>query len=259
MDAIAHTIAHTLAPELGVDAQRIIDILTTTTTFPSTPTHAPTKPVAPLAPKKATKPAKFVKPEFLLPFYGVDDNRCYAVKANKGLNTQCYNKPKKGEEYCSACLKQAESNDTGRPNYGDIRDHAKCNPHTDYVNDKGKKTIPYIDVVSKIDGASIPLAQTEVAKYGGVIADEDYISSKGKKKAKTTKKAIKEDDKDTATVAETDDAEDTAETILVSYKGTIYNVDEVNDIVYGKNADGHHFEVDNLKYVDGEIVPVDDA
>lgn len=138
--------------------------------------------------EKKAKAPKYVKPDYLLPFDGtVDENRCYAVKANKGLNTQCFNKPKKGEEYCSACFKQAQANETGRPNYGDIREHAKCEPHTAYVNDKGKKTIPYVDVVEKLqEGLTLDVAREYAKSLGMDILDVDTVTAKKRRTKKKT-------------------------------------------------------------------------
>lgn len=297
MDAIAHTIAHTIATELEVDPQRIIDILLKTKTIvdtPATPTKK-TKPVKPDAPKKAPKKTttKFVKPAFLIPFCGVvDENRCLAVKYNKGLNTQCYTKPKKGEDYCGACLKQAQANDSGRPNYGDIRDHAKSEPHTEYINDKGKKTIPYIDIISKLktddgDSVTMDMAITECDKYSYTIPECDTLSSK-KTKTKTKTKTTTpipspkddasptqihdtEDDihspvpspKDDASpckeVHETDESEpEVVECVQMSFEGVIYNVDIHNKVIYDTDDDGEAIVIDHLQVNGDKIVRVDE-
>lgn len=82
----------------------------------------------------------------VFPYTGVSEKHCHAVKFNYGLNTQCPNVKKSGEDYCTACLKKVED---GKHPGGDITDRAMLENSHDYVNGTGKKTITWATYLSK--------------------------------------------------------------------------------------------------------------
>ena len=82
----------------------------------------------------------------VFPYTGVSEKHCHAVKFNYGLNTQCPNVKKSGENYCTACLKKVVD---GKYPGGDITDRAMLENSHDYVNGTGKKTITWATYLSK--------------------------------------------------------------------------------------------------------------
>jgi hypothetical protein len=114
------------------------------------------------------------KPLFILPFTGViNENKCFSIKLNYKLHTQCMNdKNKNGGYYCSTCQKNADNNekDKGQPPYGDIRSRLGISLLS-YVDPKGNKTLPYHKVLSKIKVKGVPVTREQVeneAKYFGL-------------------------------------------------------------------------------------------
>ena len=58
---------------------------------------------------------KFEKPRIPIPFYGfVLEDRCFGVKKNHNLYTQCMNAKSDGR-YCKVCGKQAQNSSSGKP------------------------------------------------------------------------------------------------------------------------------------------------
>ena len=76
----------------------------------------------------------------VLPFCGVAiPGWCSGVRPTGGLYTQCSNGQQLDTPYCKTCMKQANTNGTGKPNGGDIGDRvAQGNEWTD---PKGKKPV----------------------------------------------------------------------------------------------------------------------
>lgn len=88
--------------------------------------------------------------KIILPYVGTcNDNSCHALRLYYGLYTQCANKRYKKTEYCKVCLKHVEASENQRPPYGTIQDRLKTGI-LDYVDPKGKKTVPYYKVLSKL-------------------------------------------------------------------------------------------------------------
>ena len=133
------------------------------------------------APKK-TKRAKAatLKVSVPLPFCGTLLSTCNAIRVNHGLHSQCMNAKTvcdiSGEEkdYCKTCSKQANANDSGAPNAGDIRSRIS-----------GEWTVPsklvtYGNVMEKLN-ISREKAEEEAAKLGLTIPEEEFTVVKGRR------------------------------------------------------------------------------
>lgn len=82
---------------------------------------------------------KVKQPKVILPFNGnIDHDKCYAVRLNYRLYTQCTNPKEEDNNYCKTCQKGLINY---IPTYGDIRERAKVDL-LDYVDPKGKSAIP---------------------------------------------------------------------------------------------------------------------
>lgn len=82
---------------------------------------------------------KVKQPKVILPFNGeIDHDKCYGVRLNYRLHTQCANQKEGGSYYCKTCQKNMVNS---VPAYGDIRERAKSDL-LDYVDPKGKTTLP---------------------------------------------------------------------------------------------------------------------
>ena len=132
--------------------------------------------------KKVVKKEVVERASVPLPYVGVvDSSRCFGIKLNHGLHTQC--ETKCDEEWCDKCMKQAVKNASGKPNYGDIRDRKKCDL-LEFRDAKGKKTMPYANVVKKM-GLDMELCLREAEKFGVKIPEEHLklaVSKRGRPK-----------------------------------------------------------------------------
>merc|ERR1711916_346066 len=91
-----------------------------------------------------------------LPWMGViDEKKCKAIKFNHGLHTQC---TKDGEDLCAKCQ-------AGKLPYGRIEERKKVGV-VDYIDPKGKKTIPYINVLEKLNIDLEVAKQTVLEVFG---------------------------------------------------------------------------------------------
>lgn len=87
----------------------------------------------------------------ILPFVGiVYDDQCKALRFYYGLHTQCPNKrPKKGGDYCAVCKKHVEKSIDQKPPFGNIDDRMATGI-LDYIDPKGKRTLPYYKVLKRM-------------------------------------------------------------------------------------------------------------
>jgi hypothetical protein len=133
---------------------------------------------------KETKPkkTKLSKPSCVLPYCGsVMEERCYGLKQNHGLMSQCWNEKMTEDVYCRVCRKQADKNDTGKPDVGDVRDRLDVGI-LEYRNPKGKQCVPYANVMEKL-GITLEMAQEEASKFGLTIPAEQLekrVSKRGR-------------------------------------------------------------------------------
>lgn len=108
----------------------------------------------------------FKKPRIPIPFYGfILQDRCFGVKKNHNLYTQCMNSKIDGR-YCKVCAKQANNSSTGKPVYGDIRDRKQQWTEQLVWAPEGKiKEVPYMNIVKKM-GLQVDQAQQIVKELG---------------------------------------------------------------------------------------------
>ena len=121
---------------------------------------------------------KVEKRSCVLPWCGEIDNECCrALKLNNGLHTQCNRICEKGD-YCMSCVKLIEKNGGSAP-YGNVDDRLKCGI-LDYVDPKGKATVPFANVMKKLN-ISKEEAIKEAEKLGWVIPECHFEEKKGKR------------------------------------------------------------------------------
>ena len=134
---------------------------------------------------KVSKLQRTKKPSAVVPFCGkIVGDWCCAVRFNHGLHTQCTN-GKVGEgDYCKTCSKQADNFSQERetpegkrpqPPYGDIRD--RVNFGLDYVDPKGKRTVPFANVAKKLN-LNVEKAKAAAAVLGWEISAEQLVERK---------------------------------------------------------------------------------
>ena len=114
----------------------------------------------------------------VLPWCGVViEECCKGLKLNNGLHTQC-NRMRGESEYCVSCVKLMEKNGGSLP-YGSVDDRLKCDI-LDYVDPKGKATIPFANVMKKLN-ISKEEAIKEAEKLGWTIPECHFEEKKGKR------------------------------------------------------------------------------
>ena len=106
-----------------------------------------------------------------LPWMGeIDNKKCKAIKFNHGLHTQC---TKDAEDLCAKCQ-------GGKLPYGRIEERKKVGL-VDYVDPKGKKTIPYINILEKLNIDLEVAKQTVLEVFGTEIPEEHLVRRKTKR------------------------------------------------------------------------------
>lgn len=112
------------------------------------------------------------KPSIVLPYCGVvNNNKCYAMRKNHGLFTQCRNKLF-DENYCSVCKEAAKNSPTNKPPHGDIRNREQME-ETGMLNG----LLPYANIMIKLN-ISKKRAIEEALKFGLTIPDDQFIEKK---------------------------------------------------------------------------------
>jgi len=96
---------------------------------------------------------------------------------NNGLHTQC-NRSRGSNDYCGSCVKLMEKNGGSLP-YGSVDDRLKCGI-LDYVDPKGKGTVPFANVMKKLN-ISKEEALKEAEKLGWTIPECHFEEKKGKR------------------------------------------------------------------------------
>ena len=114
----------------------------------------------------------------VLPWCGVViEGCCKGLKLNNGLHTQC-NRSRGSNDYCGSCVKLMEKNGGSLP-YGSVDDRLKCGI-LDYVDPKGKGTVPFANVMKKLN-ISKEEALKEAEKLGWTIPECHFEEKKGKR------------------------------------------------------------------------------
>ena len=138
----------------------------------------------------------FKKHSIPIPFYGfVLDNRCFGVKKNHNLYTQCIN-PKSGCRYCKVCVKQANNSSTGKPVYGDIMDRkAQWSDQLIWAPEGKTKEVPYMNIVNKM-GLQINQAQEIVKDLGWEIIPNCHLEERKVRRGRPKAKNVAVEDSD---------------------------------------------------------------
>lgn len=114
----------------------------------------------------------------VLPWCGeVIEGCCKGLRLNNGLHTQC-NRSRGSNDYCMSCVKLMEKNGGSLP-YGSVDDRLKCGI-LDYVDPKGKGTVPFANVMKKLN-ISKEEALKEAEKLGWTIPECHFEEKKGKR------------------------------------------------------------------------------
>jgi hypothetical protein len=150
--------------------------------------------------EKKAKKEKKAGPKIMLPFCGrVVEEWCGAVKLNHGLYTQCTNEKSvsetSGEKYCKSCTKQAEKNETGLPNLGDINARL-LKSNADYRAEQGKKCVVYAVVMKKLK-ITKEEAVAEALNFGLEIPADEFDlpkSHRGRPKKLSESESVKSEE-----------------------------------------------------------------
>ena len=139
------------------------------------------------------------KPSVILPFCGkVQGDWCHGVKFNHGLHTQCTNAPSGKDTYCKRCRRQADNSATGQPPYGDINERAKFD--VDYRDPKGKQTIPYANVIEKLD-ISMDAAENAATILGWTIPECQKVKRDSKRGRPSKSAAVSDTESESSTTS----------------------------------------------------------
>jgi len=120
--------------------------------------------------KKEPRAAKVEKPKIPLPFEGIDESKCCALKANHGLYTQCQSGRKGDNDYCGPCEKQCQKNDSGRPLNGTVQE--RMDP--EFKGPKGDVPKHFTAVMKKLK-LTKEQVEEEAAKFGITMSEEHFI------------------------------------------------------------------------------------
>ena len=129
----------------------------------------------------------------VLPWCGEKlSGKCSALKLNSGLHTQCMKNV--DDKYCKGCVNIIEKNGGITP-YGTVEDRLKCGI-LEYVDPKGRQTIPYANVMKKMNITQEEALQ-EAEKLGWVIPEchfEMKVSKRGRPKRDTSAEDTESED-----------------------------------------------------------------
>ena len=119
----------------------------------------------------------------LLPYCGkIFHDRCYAIRKNHCLYTQCNNSYEKGKNhYCSVCYNASLNSPSEKPPYGDIRERDQLKKEN-----RLKNLIPYANIMDKLN-IKREDAENYASKLGLTIDESDFemkIQKRGRPKKK---------------------------------------------------------------------------
>ena len=146
----------------GLDSAELMAELNLTRTV----SKAATKSVAPKK-KKPTHPIPFCDHVF--------EDQCFGIRVNHGLHTQCGQIRSGDGDYCKTCSKQASTNESAKPNAGDIRLRALGGDW-----EPVGKLVSYGNVMAKL-GISKEQAQAEAEAQGVTIPESEFDVVKGRR------------------------------------------------------------------------------
>jgi len=117
----------------------------------------------------------------VVPFCGmIREDKCYGLKLNHGLYTQCMNSYNDEDLHlCKTCTNQSKKNESGKPTYGVIQDRMEGNA-LDFRDPKGKLVVPYGNVMEKLK-ISKEQAISAANKLDLTIPEEQFAVKKAKR------------------------------------------------------------------------------
>ena len=133
---------------------------------------------------------------FPLPFCGeAVSGWCSGIRPNGGLFTQCSHEPDGDSPYCKTCRRQAENNEHGLPNGGDIGD--RIAKGVEWRCPKGKQPIRLANYLKSKKMELTPELREQIImeagdpKYGWTIPDAEWMVKTGSRgRPRKTKTAI---------------------------------------------------------------------
>lgn len=179
----------------------------------------------------------------------VKPNICCGLKYNNGLFTQC-DKILHTTKYCKTCNKQAEKNETGKPDAGDVEDRLKVGV-LDYVDAKGRKAVPFTEYM-KNNNISKELLLRVANNYNIKIPEEQFkethLISAVKKRGRPKKTVTISNNDVDISINSAKDNEEYGEMKQESYVDVDVDVDKKND----EEMDVCEIIVNNTKYYKDE-------
>jgi hypothetical protein len=125
----------------------------------------------------------------ILPWTGnINPNVCQGLKHCGGLFIQC-DKNLHDNKYCKTCSKQAEKNESGKPDAGTVEDRNSIGI-LDYVDSKGRKAISFTKYMKKNNITKESLIRV-AELYDITIPEEQFVE-----KSKKNKEVLKNEDKE---------------------------------------------------------------
>ena len=134
------------------------------------------------------EPKKKKSNKIILPFYGyIFQDKCFGIKKNYNLYTQCLKSKQNGEIYCKSCLNQCKKTNDNKPLYGDIRDRKEqwCEELT-WKPKNCTKEVAFIEVVEKLQ-LDLAKINNEIKKLKWREIPECHLKKETKKKKRRKK------------------------------------------------------------------------
>lgn len=134
------------------------------------------------------EPKKKKSNKIILPFYGyIFQDKCFGIKKNYNLYTQCLKSKQNGEIYCKSCLNQCNKTNDNKPLYGDIRDRKEqwCEELT-WKPKNCTKEVAFIEVVEKLQ-LDLAKINNEIKKLKWREIPECHLKKEAKKKQRRKK------------------------------------------------------------------------
>ena len=125
----------------------------------------------------------------ILPWTGnINCDVCQGLKHCGGLFIQC-DKSLHDNKYCKTCSKQAQKNESGKPDAGTVEDRNSVGI-LDYVDSKGRKAISFTKYMKKNNITKESLVR--VAELYNITIPEEHFVEKNKKSKEVVKNEGKE-------------------------------------------------------------------
>ena len=125
----------------------------------------------------------------IMPWTGnINSELCQGLKHCGGLFIQC-DKNIHEDKYCKTCSKQAEKNESGKPDAGTVEDRNSIGI-LEYVDSKGRKAISFTKYIKKNNITKESLIR--VAELYNITIPEEHFVEKSKKTTEVVKNESKE-------------------------------------------------------------------